>query len=517
MAFDLYSAENIRKLTQHQFETWVGKILKELKNPTPFAGDFLSSNWPDDSWLHECWCPTTQSHARNKSFWSKNLRADYEEKLFSAVRARDKNEPLRLLSGGSGGLFQDLVILLKLHRKGFKKIHLDCMEVRDNSYQQNILAAIIEQLNKSPQTTITVNHYSDNIALPFSNVYDLAYFIDAEEISNVIGKDCTINRDLPRRKVDKEKNSYNFLSLILYAMATLSLKGICLVSYGKNNFIYNSQTNSFFSKHNEFIPFNTEKIMDKQYDCFYINANPMMFLFHIEYFAFQKKPVFVNQDVLNEFSEKAVLALAGKFGFELEIISENEVKNKFIGHEDSVFVFDGTAFNEIKKENPHDGLFSQKAHVARVPWANELKEQTYPKFTHFKACQIKQRLTQYSYSELLKLVIKGCEDYLAWRKQYAVGTRGLTRFSHWSHGDSGIKRAKSIALKAHQFLSQKEECHQEIEVFIKQEIYDECAKSGDAKHSCSRFIAHAISEDKHDALFDVSKDKYRQIRHVFQL
>ncbi len=40
------------------------------------------------------------------------------------------------------------------------------------------------------------------------------------------------------------------------------------------------------------------------------------------------------------------------------------------------------------------------------------------------------------------LNLEGC--YLDWMKMNAQGTRGLTRFSHWFHGDSGVKRAKEL-------------------------------------------------------------------------
>lgn len=84
---------------------------------------------------------------------------------------------------------------------------------------------------------------------------------------------------------------------------------------------------------------------------------------------------------------------------------------------------------------------------------------------------------------LVANIKKSTEDYLAWMKDNAAGTRGITRFKHFFHGDSGEKRASNILR-----LIDKGESPTDILEAVSKAVKD----SGTANHSYSRYVCDAI-------------------------
>jgi hypothetical protein len=76
--------------------------------------------------LSECACVETKAFHRFKSPRRNNLEKAIVQRL--AEIHPDKNQPIRLLSMGSGGLMSDFITLEKLILEGFKNIIIDCVD-----------------------------------------------------------------------------------------------------------------------------------------------------------------------------------------------------------------------------------------------------------------------------------------------------------------------------------------------------------------------------------------------------
>jgi hypothetical protein len=57
---------------------------------------------------------------------------------------------------------------------------------------------------------------------------------------------------------------------------------------------------------------------------------------------------------------------------------------------------------------------------------------------------VRQGEQQVTHTKTIKAIRQAIEGYLNWMERHAQGTRGLTRFSHWYHGDSGVRRAHAL-------------------------------------------------------------------------
>jgi hypothetical protein len=79
--------------------------------------------------------------------------------------------------------------------------------------------------------------------------------------------------------------------------------------------------------------------------------------------------------------------------------------------------------------------------------------------------------------EKIKLAVV---TYLEWMKIYAIGTRGVTRFSHWYHGESGRKRASEL-------LAITKDVNQDLRG-IQEALAKAFRASSIHKHSLSRYL-----------------------------
>jgi 2-polyprenyl-6-methoxyphenol hydroxylase-like FAD-dependent oxidoreductase len=99
-------------------------------------------------------------------------------------------------------------------------------------------------------------------------------------------------------------------------------------------------------------------------------------------------------------------------------------------------------------------------------------------------------------------------SYLGWMGRKATGTRGITRFSHWFHGDSGVERARNLL----EIANNPEATYEEILSHLQSTFED----SSYHKHSLSRYLvaqfnrqnfANVKSMDDND--FDEIKSNYK--------
>lgn len=99
-------------------------------------------------------------------------------------------------------------------------------------------------------------------------------------------------------------------------------------------------------------------------------------------------------------------------------------------------------------------------------------------------------------------------QYLQWMDQHAKGIRGLTRFSHWHHGDSGKRRAVELA----KIVNDPESDLETIIHAINKTIH----ASSNTKHALSRYLIAEFNNDTiinfekyTDAEFKSTKQKFK--------
>jgi hypothetical protein len=91
----------------------------------------------------------------------------------------------------------------------------------------------------------------------------------------------------------------------------------------------------------------------------------------------------------------------------------------------------------------------------------------------------------------IKTIRKICEaitlGYLPWMQKNAQGTRGLTRFGHWYHGDSGIRRAHALLTRINDPTFTIEQLSQDLAHIWK--------VSSNTTHSLKTFLQTALGVD----------------------
>ena len=95
------------------------------------------------------------------------------------------------------------------------------------------------------------------------------------------------------------------------------------------------------------------------------------------------------------------------------------------------------------------------------------------------------------------------QDYIDWSTTNASGTRFLSRFSHFYHGESGRERANNLLA----VVQDKDKADSDVLNAVKKAVRD----SGEAKHSLSRYLIGALS--KTDTVGnDMSSDACAQLK-----
>ncbi|KTD40115.1 hypothetical protein [Legionella parisiensis] len=503
--YNLYSAQEIDQLDLETFNRW---LLFLYKNPTQSKNSSYGSMQPSYNWLHECWCADTQAHSRSTF---SNIRAKYEERILSAVENNDKNSTIRLLSLGSGGLFQDLMILLKLYYNGYKNIKLDCIETDNNQAQQEILQAIINRLNQNG-ANIRVRHFKTveerKAGTDSSQTEcDVVYAIDFDDIGNVVGKDFS-KRQLKYRSSDSLTDEYCPLFLGAYAELKKSASSLFLLTFGKNYISHLGEKSAVYCDEFDH-QFERRISPHAYYDYYYINANLSSILLHLPFLKAKNKPLLINEEILSPSTNEALKKILAKHNIPYLIASTAEIGKKLDEEAATVLVIDDSVHdrNLVGEEYLDVDFKHGHAQVTR----NDIRGRNrrvdvFFSFNEIKVNQFTQRVKQLSIDECIEKVNVGISNYLDWCKKNAAGTRGITRFSHWFHGESGVLRAQNLQ----KVISDSPNLNNEEFLSL---LNKQLQGSGNTRHSLTRFIHSALARDNElETLPDVD---FKEVRsHV---
>ncbi|MBA2655956.1 MAG: ankyrin repeat domain-containing protein [Tatlockia sp.] len=105
---------------------------------------------------------------------------------------------------------------------------------------------------------------------------------------------------------------------------------------------------------------------------------------------------------------------------------------------------------------------------------------------------------------------KNLPSYLGWMSENATGSRGLSRFSHWFHGDSGVQRARDLLVIANHPNASLIQIQNALKI-----AYQD---SGAHKHSLSRYLEAQLSNQDFlslEALEDSDFDSLKENRNKF--
>ncbi|KTD04776.1 hypothetical protein Lgor_0858 [Fluoribacter gormanii] len=486
--YKLYTAEEVAQLDLEKFNRWISFL---YKNPTQSRSSSYGAMRPGYDWLYECWCAVTQAHSRS-SF--SNIRAKYEERILSAVASNDKKSTIRLLSLGSGGLFQDLMILLKLYYHGYKNLELDCIETDNNQAQQEILQAIINRLNQNG-ANIRVRHFKTveerkaNTDISQAEC-DVVYAIDFDDIGAVIGKDFS-KRQLKFRNRDSLTDEYYPLFLGAYAELKKSASSLFLLTFGKNYIAHCGESADVYC--DEFDHQFERRIPPHAYhDYYYINANLSSILLHLPFLKAKNKPLLINEEILNPSTTAALKKILAKHKISYVIASTADIGKKLDEEAATVLVIDDSIHDSnLGGENYLDADFKHgHAQVTRsdIRGSNKRRIDVFFSFNEIKVNQFTQRVAQLSIDESVEKVNAGICNYLDWCKENATGIRGITRFSHWFHGESGVLRAQNLQ----RVISDSSDLNKEALLSL---LSKHLQGSGNTRHSLTRFIHAALARD----------------------
>lgn len=100
-------------------------------------------------------------------------------------------------------------------------------------------------------------------------------------------------------------------------------------------------------------------------------------------------------------------------------------------------------------------------------------------------------------------------SYLRWMNENIQGTRGLTRFSHWYHGDSGKNRAKQLLKVANDPKS-------DLDTIVKQ-LKQAFSESSNSVHSLSRYLTASFGEMELNELQKASDSTFKDYKANFKI
>jgi hypothetical protein len=496
--YDLYNTTQIMELDPNQFDQWIQFI---YLNPTKSENRVSRAHqFPSGSWLHECWC-IDQENSRHSKI---NLREQYENRILHAISSHDKKDRIHLLSLGSGGLFQDLIILLRLHAEGYKNINLDCVDIINNKNQQNLLAAIISRLNQK-SSSIRVRHHKHIDEIEQNQTYDSIYGIDFDElvkISNIDGS----TRQLKYRGPNPKTDELTALFFKAYARLAPTQTALFLLTVGKDYLALQNEIKS-----SSFLSF--ENVLDNNsyHDYYYINANIYELLIHLPFLRKQNKPLLINEALINPQLKDSLLQILNQQGLTYEIASENTIAEKLDKESATVLIIDNTAFdNSYKNESWIDKQFNHGyAQMARWNCKLGRKQDSYiiaPPFIDIKGLQLSKKITQMTTLEFVNKVIEGIVRY-----QESNLNRTLPSCSLWHNQQSEARIAKKIQFQMKSLLSEPTiPLTSLVNQELKNRLYTELQSTSSGKNSISRFIYASLLNDKQ--LQQISDDDFQKFK-----
>ncbi|MBA3535762.1 MAG: ankyrin repeat domain-containing protein, partial [Tatlockia sp.] len=107
-----------------------------------------------------------------------------------------------------------------------------------------------------------------------------------------------------------------------------------------------------------------------------------------------------------------------------------------------------------------------------------------------------------------ELPIDDKTSYLGWMNLKATGTRGFSRFSHWYHGDSGVKRARDLL----EIANNPEASYEVILSHLQNAFKD----SSNHKHSLSRYLVAQFNGQDFAELKELKDESFTEIKTNFK-
>jgi hypothetical protein len=98
----------------------------------------------------------------------------------------------------------------------------------------------------------------------------------------------------------------------------------------------------------------------------------------------------------------------------------------------------------------------------------------------------------------------GADSYLGWMSANASGTRGWNRFSHWYHGDSGIKRARELL----EVTNNRNSTYKQI----LEQLQKANGESSNNKHSLSRYLLSQLHRFSFTEVEKINEDDFKEIK-----
>lgn len=103
----------------------------------------------------------------------------------------DKNQQVRLLSMGSGGLMGDFILLEKLILSGFKKITIDCVEPL--GIEEESIEKLLTFFNEIPEVSINLEAFKDIEDVPSDREFAAVLAIDYSELAKITSPETIKN------------------------------------------------------------------------------------------------------------------------------------------------------------------------------------------------------------------------------------------------------------------------------------------------------------------------------------
>ncbi|MBA3535904.1 MAG: hypothetical protein H0T84_04745 [Tatlockia sp.] len=496
--YALHNSIQIMELAPERFDQWLQLI---YLSPTKSENGLSRAHqFPSSSWLHECWC-INQENSRHSKI---NLREKYENRIIDAISSHDKKDDIHLLSLGSGGLFQDLMILLRLHADGYKNLSLDCVDISNNSNQQNLLAAIVIRLNQKG-SNIRVRHFKHLDQIKEGQFYNCIYAIDFDEavkISNIDGS----SRQLKHRASNLKTGELTALFIKAYAKLAPTPTALFLMTVGKDYLALQNEIKS-----SSFLNFENVIENNSYHDYYYINANIFELLNHLPFLRKQDKPLLINEALIDPQIMESLIQILNTQGLTYEIASENSIAKKLDKELATVLIIDDTAFdNSYKNESWIDKQFNHGcAQMARWNCNLGRKTDSYiiaPPFIDIKGVQLSKKITQMTTLDFLTKVMAGIECY-----QQSRSNSSLPSCSLWSNRQAETRIAKKLKYQMESLLSEpKILLTAMVNQDLKNKLYTELNSTSSSKNSLSRIIYASLLNDKQ--LQQISDDDFQKLK-----
>lgn len=336
IAYDFSRDQSMEKIFDHinlfsedEFKNFL-KYVQE--NPI----QFLEQN--RRSFLDECWCEGSKAHSRKHSL----LRQEFEMRVSNAVAHLDRSTPINLLSIGSGGLFQDFMILIKLHDMGFTTIHLDSVEIEAGMYPR-LLQKIIDKWNTLCGANITFRAVEELSELPADRNYNSVYAVDLEEMQIYVGLNFSPGADNDVSYM-QYRDASKLASLMAEALARLSSdeQSLFWMSCGRDVIAYNGAKD--FSKVHMISSFEHYLQESHHFDGFCINANIANIVHHFPYLMAQKKPILLDASMAGIATLEAVVKFLQSRGLESYILNRAEIDEQILSRPGSTLLVIDNSF-----------------------------------------------------------------------------------------------------------------------------------------------------------------------------